>query len=795
MVNPDKTPNYELLAPDQKRALDKQINIMIGEKYDFINYNGLRKTTFKEISKNGNPFDDKVIVIDEVHNLISRIVNKIKQSKSKREDSVAFQLYKNLMEAQNTKIVLLSGTPMINYPNEIGILFNILRGAIKTYIIPLNISKATDKIDKEKIRDYFKKSKHADYIDYDFNSKQLTITKNPFGFINHYKSDAYKGVIIDKEGEIDEKQFLQTVRDILKTNKISFDARSIKKFAFKALPDTLEEFTGKFLDGVNIKNINLLMRRIIGLTSFYKSAQEQLLPSYNEDTDLIEEMIDMSDFQFGVYLKARAVERKQESARAKKQKKMAGNELYEEIASTYRIFSRLFCNFVFPAEIERPLPKENDNVETAINKNLGEDIVDNAAPEELIETADTGAMPDDVTEIQSTKTKETDANYEKRIQLALIELQKGNSKFLSSEGLQILSPKFLKLTQNILDETHQGKHLIYSQFRTLEGIGIIKLILEFNGFVQFKLKRDSDGDMVLDVPEGVSGAPMFALYTGTETTEEKEITRNAFNDDRHLLSQKLRSQLDSLQPSNIFGQLIKVFMITASGAEGISLKNVRYVHITEPYWHPVRREQVIGRAKRICSHNSLPPELRTVQVHLYIMKFSEEQLSNSKSDAIELKLKDKSKDGKSVFTTDQTLHEISNIKQNISNQLLVAIKQSAVDCEYHNNDNLICYKFHNPSNERFTYVPDIDKEEKDEARELNVKEAVIKPKKFKMPGTKDNYILDQNSNLIYDFESFERYNKAKGKVNLPDPIGQMKKVKVGEEGKEKLHLIGFNKFL
>ena len=53
---------------------------MIGEKYDFINYNGLRKTTFKEISKNGNPFDDKVIVIDEVHNLISRIVNKIKQS-------------------------------------------------------------------------------------------------------------------------------------------------------------------------------------------------------------------------------------------------------------------------------------------------------------------------------------------------------------------------------------------------------------------------------------------------------------------------------------------------------------------------------------------------------------------------------------------------------------------------------------------------------------------------------------------------------------------------------------------
>ena len=28
-------------------------------------------------------------------------------------------------------------------------------------------------------------------------------------------------------------------------------------------------------------------------------------------------------------------------------------------------------------------------------------------------------------------------------------------------------------------------------------------------------------------------------------------------------------------------------MITSSGAEGITLENVRFVHILEPYWHPV----------------------------------------------------------------------------------------------------------------------------------------------------------------------------------------------------------------
>ena len=55
---------------------------------------------------------------------------------------------------------------------------------------------------------------------------------------------------------------------------------------------------------------------------------------------------------------------------------------------------------------------------------------------------------------------------------------------------------------------------------------------------------------------------------------------------------------------------------------GIDLKNVRWVHITEPYWHPVRIEQVIGRARRICSHDELNEEERTVEVFIYLMEFS-----------------------------------------------------------------------------------------------------------------------------------------------------------------------------
>ena len=63
--------------------------------------------------------------------------------------------------------------------------------------------------------------------------------------------------------------------------------------------------------------------RILGLTSYFRSAQEQLMPRFNklnqDDFKVIE--IPMSDFQFGVYEEARAQERKLEDKNKKPSKK------------------------------------------------------------------------------------------------------------------------------------------------------------------------------------------------------------------------------------------------------------------------------------------------------------------------------------------------------------------------------------------------------------------------------------------------------------------------------------------
>ena len=57
-------------------------------------------------------------------------------------------------------------------------------------------------------------------------------------------------------------------------------------------------------------NTEMFKRRIIGLTSYYKSAKETLLPRYDRVKNYIVEKIEMSDHQLGIYELARNAERK-----------------------------------------------------------------------------------------------------------------------------------------------------------------------------------------------------------------------------------------------------------------------------------------------------------------------------------------------------------------------------------------------------------------------------------------------------------------------------------------------------
>ena len=788
LVNIKKKPNYEELSSTDKTHLDEQLNEMIRNKYQFINYNGLRNSHLDKFTMDGkiNPFDNAVVIIDEAHNFISRIVNKLNKS-----DALSIRLYEYLMSAQKCRIVLLTGTPIINYPNEIGILFNILRGYIKTWKIPLNV-KTTAKINEASLTDIIKKTPVlkglVDFISYQPSLKTLVITRNPFGFVgimSRDKTHTYKGVKLDERGDIDDDDFIKLLTKSLAKHKIEVLADGIVVQRFKALPDKLDEFMEFFINlkKGDMKNKQLFQRRILGLASYFRSAQEQLMPKFDIYKDFHVVKIPMSDFQFGVYESARVQERKLETQSARKKKKGAGKDgVYEDSISTYRIFSRAFCNFVFPRTIPRPLPNDGEDIATAITETtFDEDTLDAATTQERLNNVDGRYLADDVAAIEKIKEEKTSETYEDRIKSALKQLQQYSSEFLSKTALETYSPKFLNILENIQDKDHVGLHLIYSQFRTLEGIGILKLILMSNGFTQFKIKKDETGVWKLNIPEEDLGKPKFALYTGTEDQEEKEIIRNIYNSDWGFIPTSLKEELDRLSNTNMMGEIIKVLMITASGAEGISLKNCRYVHITEPYWHPVRIEQVIGRARRICSHKDLPEELRSVKVFLYLMTFSEKQLTEDES--IELRLKDKSKiDKKTPLTSDEALYEISNLKNEVNKNILTAVKEAAFDCALHttssSSEPLVCFSFGDVKPDKFAFTPSLKGEEKDTVSKINVKKLTWKGKELTIAGKK--YALRQETGDVYDYDSYKQAMKTAG-VN-PILIGKLEK----KDGKYKM---------
>jgi hypothetical protein len=764
-VNVQKKSNYNELSSTDKKSLDDQLDEMIRNKYIFINYNGLRNKRLEELTSGftKNLFDHSIVIIDEAHNLVSRIVNKIKKEKpipetdkGEKEHAPKFlstKLYEYLMSAQDARIVLLTGTPVINYPNEFGILFNILRGYIKTWEITLDI-KTSQKIDQNSLREMLLGVKTLDYLEYSPSSKVLTITRNPFGFKNNItKREGYQGVA--KSGTFDtDDEFERHLISVLKKNDIEIVPRGIKIRNKKALPDTMELFEGNYIDNVTkeLKNVDALKRRILGLSSYFRSAQESLLPKYNKilGVDYHIVRIPMSNFQFKIYEEARIEERKLES---KPKKKAASNtdELYKDPSSTYRIFSRLFCNFVMP---ERPMPrlefsKEKENENEKEEKTLESILKQANKKEEALDITNDQEGEVEGDEILNELGGET---YKKRLEEAIQNIETHSNDFLSVEALQTYSPKFLHILENIQDPEHVGLNLIYSQFRTLEGVGIFSLVLKKNGFAQFKIKKNTAGQWSIDIPEADQGKPTFALYSGTETAEEKEIIRNIYNGDWNYLPTNIASELRTKANNNNLGEIIKVLMITSSGSEGINLRNTRYVHIMEPYWHPVRLEQVIGRARRICSHKDLPQNLQTVEVFVYLMEFTAEQL---KSDAsIELKRKDLSKSVPHVpVTSDQYLYEISEMKLNLTNQLTDIIKQSAFDCSIYANGK--CVSFAEPTKTQFSYVPDYAEQQSDITIRSNIKKIEWVGKSITINGVEYVYRRISPKVLnIYDKKSY-----------------------------------------
>jgi len=849
LMNVKKQPNFASLSDNDQKSVDQQIDHMIRNKYLDINYNGLQQRHLDELTHGGriNPFDNKVVIVDEAHNLVSRIANT-----GKKRGSIAARLYKDLMDATNAKIIFLTGTPIINTPIEIAILFNMLRGYIKTWTFTLQTT-TTDKINTEILMNAFREEGLTMYDYVEYSTNKLVITRNPFGFVNIYKRaerqprrggskkkraskgsnktkkvrepvdeiydddidniitededtirqreynelnnvyegglsgggalEDYAGVRLDEMGNISDHVFETRLIKILN----NMDIRVVGKPKITkntCLPDDEKIFFENFINGEKgeLMNTDVLKRRILGLTSYFRSAQEQLLPSFvktpeGDNYNIIN--VNMSDYQFEEYEKIRKVEREEERKRRKKELKHISDPDSEINSSTYRIYSRSACNFVFPIEYPRPIFKDDDTM--GMGKIMGmikafHDF-DTASEEELKSRDDFFEEEEDPEEVvKRAKIKDKMEVVKSKIAetykfLTYDPSRKRSKEYLTEDQLGIYSPKYLEVLRNIKKEENRGLHLIYSQFKTLEGLGLFKAVLESNGFVEFKLIK-TGGQWEIKDYEKDPEKPRFARYTGDETSEEKDIIRNIYNGAWNLVPPSIVEKIRERNADNLYGEVIKVLMISASGAEGINLRNTRYVHVMEPYWNMVRIDQVVGRARRICSHEDLPEELRTVEVFIYLCRATPEQIEKN----IELRIKDLSKLAYKIydekkkreieqpipFTTDQYMLEIAHIKDSITKQVLRTVKETAMDCSLYNNnpdEPLVCYGFGRVEPQSFASYPTLERDTQEKPARKTEK---MELKAIKVGDVK--YAVDKNSLIVYDMESYKKAKEKRGEL-------------------------------
>jgi len=825
--NPLKPSNWRTLSAESQASINTQMNAHLNFRFKFIHYNGVSPPALAALAEAGyrageSPFDNAVVIIDEVHNLVRTIngtqigsvplsdfIEKIepreptwslpvRQQREGYRYPRGYTLYRLLTNAVGSKIIALSATPMINYAQEFGILMNLVGGEQRMAEISL-AGMARDPATLALLEAWCLDER----ADIDFWAVEegpapgggrrtvLTVSPVPYGYAKVLKKGAPKTTVRGFVRLPDAR--LQPVAASPERNMTAWAVRLIKDLESRgilkagagaaaeaeaaaaapgpwgskppAIPpagatfrilvgpllyDGAKPFVNTFVDRntLKIKHGELLRARATGLISFYRGGSEELMPRTTRNEVV---RVPMSTYMFQEYTRARMVELEMEDrsksgpkegdddggaggGAGKKKRRgatAAEMDLYAQATKStqtgFLALSRAACNWVFPEDIPRPtlsvkqqtqlLGMEQDKViaaDLAVDTDAdleegGAALVPAAAAggedAEQAEAEAAAAMPDAPEAVAPAKTA-LDATLEGILGTLMSGLEAKADDVLN-KGLVQFSPKYAEILGRI--RASPGPVLVYSQFKTLEGLGIFAAALRAadEKFLPLDIQKGGDGEWEIPAPLMDPAHPRYILYTGDQDLEKRRLLLQLYNADVTGLPPKLSVQCAGLlagAPDNRDGRICRVFMITQSGAEGISLFNTRQVHVMEPYWNNVRIQQVIGRAIRLCSHMNLPWEDRTVDVFTYLSVFSTEQKAEG---AKAVMMADQSK------TTDEIIFELAEAKQKLADGLFEIAQDAAIDCEVHRLEHgAVAHCFRYPEGKRpmFMYHPDLGRE-------------------------------------------------------------------------------------
>jgi hypothetical protein len=210
---------------------------------------------------------------------------------------------------------------------------------------------------------------------------------------------------------------------------------------------------------------------------------------------------------------------------------------------------------------------------------------------------------------------------------------KTSARIFAPDNIGRYSAKIKSICDKVL--ASDGIILAYSQYID-GGVVPIALALEECGFTRYSV-RGGNSSLFQSKPVPSIDAITFlpqkqhqAQYPGQpfRPARYSVITGDPTISPDNLFELKALTSED-----NTNGENVKVVIISVAGAEGLDFKNIRQVHILEPWYNMNLLEQIIGRAIRNCSHKNLPFSRRNVELYLY-----GSMLSNEEIEAIDLYL-------------------------------------------------------------------------------------------------------------------------------------------------------------
>ena len=822
----DKPPseaNFDTLTTEEQDLVKQQINETINSRIEFISYNGITAAKLKEIAcEDPTHFDNAIIVIDEIHNLgrlmegtiVPYLVPRSEKRKLKLEIVVpgrwspalcnksnrnykrAYLMYRLLAGAKNSKIIGLSGTPVVNFPEEFGILANLLGGYIDCIKMTINTAE-TGLVDR--FQAIAERDPRVDFVRVDKGDAYSTALLSLFneGYIKVLDPATGTFLGVRRSDDADAQEGVQPVFERIKDAAIAAGIPVTLPPTYlskERLPINPEVFRSQFIEedysDIRKENIFVLKKRLAGLISYYKGAKPEFVPSVGKD-ELIK--CPMSTYVFPIYCFVREKEI-ESSEKADKTGKI--DRIYTfvetlkelENASHYNFRTRALCNFTFPEKYKRPFPNsgilmnaELGNVNGDALEVIDEGVDYNEVAEQPERAEDTAAAVTialeeaqtdaaDAADVAATaategaegaegaaaattaaeataaapeeeETKKVLIKYNQQLAMLMNTLNSERDEYLKLDAattkgsLKTYSPKLYEILTRMKDA--EGPVMVYSQFFTVEGLGVLGIALKANGYEEIKFtgkwwgnEPEFTEETLKSIKKGPSsGIKRFITFSGEGTAVQRAVALNLFNGFWGKLPGGVRKLFEEggfdLKKKYTHGEVCACIGITSAGAEGLSLRNVRQVHIMEPYWNMIRIEQVKGRAVRICSHMDLPVAERKVDIFTYVTVFSDTQKTTPyheggipkmilTSDTV-LPTPEEVKAGINrveIPTTDEMILNVSMRKDKINKRMLEVLKEVAVDCKMNQPDNelLDCFNPGVGATNPYMFDPELERD-------------------------------------------------------------------------------------